>query len=85
MDRMVSAGRKSRNDTMPPVPPAERSLLRSGTMTTLSFFSLDSCVSTSKVRRLSTSSPKKSMRKGYSLEKEKTSMILPRTAYWPGS
>ena len=54
-------------------------------MTTRSRFSLDNWLSTSNVRRLSTSSPKKSMRKGYSLEKENTSTMLPRTAYCPGS
>ena len=81
----VPGCRKSRNDTMPPVPPRSRSRLRSGTMTTESRRSRESCVSTSNERRLSTSSPKKSMRKGYSDENENTSTMLPRTAYCPGS
>ena len=85
MASKLSDGRKSRNDTMPPLPFFSRLWLKSGTITMLSFFSFESCVSTSKVRTLSTSSPKKSMRKGYSEEKEKTSIILPRTAYCPGS
>ena len=81
----VSADRKSRNETMPLAPPCSRLRLKSGTITMLSFFSLESCVSTSNVRILSTSSPKKSIRYGNSEEKENTSIMLPRTAYCPGS
>jgi len=48
-------------------------------------FSFDNCVSTSKVRILSTSSPKNSILKGSSLENENTSTIPPRTEKSPGS
>ena len=53
----------------------------------LTFWSLssESWVSTSKVLILSTSSPKNSILKGSSLEKEKTSIIPPRTENSPGS
>ena len=46
---------------------------------------VESCVSISKVRRLSTSSPKNSIRYGSSFEKENTSMSPPRTENSPGS
>ena len=48
-------------------------------------FSLESCVSTSKVRILSISSPKNSIRYGSSWENEYTSTIPPRTENSPGS
>ena len=47
--------------------------------------SIESCVSTSKARILSTSFPKNSIRYGFSFEKEKTSIIPPRTENSPGS
>ena len=48
-------------------------------------FSLDNCVATSKVRILSISSPKNSIRYGSSFEKENTSIIPPLTEKSPGS
>ena len=48
-------------------------------------FSVDNCVSISKVRILSTSSPKNSTLYGWSFENENTSTIPPRTANSPGS
>ena len=48
-------------------------------------FSVESCVATSKLLILSISSPKNSIRYGSSLEKEKTSIIPPRTEKSPGS
>ena len=66
-------------------PPDAFFLLTSETIWMESSLSLDNCVSTSNVRIVSISSPKKSMRYGYSYEKEKTSKILPRSAYCPGS
>ena len=60
-------------------------VLSSGTRVMNSCCCRLSWLSTSKVRMLSTSSPKKSMRKGYSLEYEKTSTSEPRTANCPGS
>ena len=60
-------------------------MVSSGTMFICSRRSLDNWVSTSKVRIESMSSPKKSIRKGYSHEKEKTSIMLPRLANCPGS
>ena len=54
-------------------------------MVILLTFSLESWVSTSNVRILSTSSPKNSIRYGTSFEKEKTSIIPPLTENSPGS
>ena len=56
-----------------------------GTTVACRICSTDSCDSSSKVRMESTSSPKKSMRKGLSEANEKTSTMLPRTEYWPAS
>ena len=56
-----------------------------GMMVILFCFSTESWLSTSKVRMLSTSFPKNSMRYGLSLEKENTSKIPPRTENSPGS
>ena len=56
-----------------------------GRILTLFIFSIDNCVSTSKVRMLSTSSPKNSIRYGSSLLYENTSIIPPRVANSPGS
>ena len=57
----------------------------SGTISTDSLRSLDSWSCTSKVRMVSISSPKKSIRYGSSELKEYTSSMLPRTANCPGS
>ena len=77
---MVFFGRNLKNDVVTSLPS-----FISGTSSALSRFSFDSCESTSKVRIESTSSPKKSMRNGYSLLYENTSTILPLTANCPGS
>src|SRR5690554_901394 len=55
--------------------------------TTVKFltFSTDNWVSMSKLRMVSTSSPKSEIRKGFSSEKEKTSTIPPRMENSPGS
>ena len=58
---------------------------RLGIMVILVCFSSESWVSTSKVRMLSTSLPKNSIRYGLSFENEKTSRIPPRTENSPGS
>ena len=54
-------------------------------METFFNFSIESWVSTSKLRMESTSFPKNSIRYGLSLENEKTSTIPPRTENSPGS
>ena len=56
-----------------------------GMMVILFAGSVESCVSTSKLRILSTSSPKNSMRYGMSLLNENTSKIPPLTENSPGS
>ena len=56
-----------------------------GAIITLLIFSILSCVVTSKVRTLSTSSPNRSILIGSGQEYEKMSIILPRTAYSPGA
>ena len=62
MTSSVSLGRNESSDTLSSASPDS-----SGTISTCSRLSRDSWFSTSKVRMLSMSSPKKSMRKGYSL------------------
>ena len=57
----------------------------SGTMVAESHLSFDNWFSTSNVRIESMSSPKKSMRNGYSQLNENTSRMLPRRANCPGS
>ena len=56
-----------------------------GMMETFFNFSIESWVSTSKLRMESTSFPKNSIRYGLSLENENTSTIPPRTENSPGS
>ena len=80
MATIAWAGKKSSKGTFSSFDEAS-----SGTISTVSRRSFESCVSTSKVRIESISSPKKSMRKGSSHENENTSSMLPRRANCPGS